>query len=47
MGRSSYSSRVLSTGTVAVVHRLSCIAARGILLEQGLNLCTLNWQVDS
>ena len=28
-----------STGSVAVVHRLSCSAACGILLGQGLNSC--------
>ena len=28
-------------------HRLSCSEARGIFLNQGLNLCLLDWQVDS
>ena len=28
-------------------HRLSCPAACGIFLDQGLNLCPLHWQVDS
>ena len=31
----------------SVVHRLSCSAARGIFLEQGLKLCPLHWQMDS
>ena len=26
---------------------LSCLLARGIFLDQGLNLCLLHWQVDS
>ena len=30
-----------------VVHRLSCPAACGLLLDQRWNLCLLNWQVDS
>ena len=34
-------------GSVVVVHRLSCSAACGIFLDQGLNLCPLHWQVDS
>ena len=33
--------------SVAAVHRLSCSAACGILLEKGLNLCPLHGQVDS
>ena len=28
-------------------HRLSCPAACGIFLDQGLNLCPLHWQADS
>ena len=39
--------RLLSTDSVAVVHRLSCFAARGIFLDQGSNLCPLHWQADS
>ena len=31
-------------GSVVVVHRLSCSAACGIFLDQGLNLCLLHWQ---
>ena len=30
-----------------VVHRLSCSAACGIFLDQGSNLCPLQWQADS
>ena len=36
-----------SAGSAVVVHRLSCPVARGVFLEQGLNLCPLHWQVDS
>ena len=32
---------------VAVAHRLSCPAACGILLDQGLDSCPLHWQVNS
>ena len=32
--------------SVIVIHRLSCPTARGIFLDQGLNLCPLHWQVD-
>ena len=35
-----------STGSV-MAHELSCPAARGILLDQGSNLCSLHWQADS
>ena len=35
-----------SCSTWAVVHRLSCSVARGIFLDQGLNLWPLHWQVD-
>ena len=34
-------------GSVVVAHGLSCSAACGIFLDQGLNLCPLHWQVDS
>ena len=34
-------------GSVVVAHGLSCSAARGILLDQGSNLCPLHWQADS
>ena len=30
-----------------MAHGLSCSATCGILLDQGLNLCPLHWQVDS
>ena len=36
-----------STGSVAVVHRLSCSTACWIFPDQGWNLCPLNQQVDS
>ena len=36
-----------STGSVVVVHRLSCPTACGIFLDQGSNPCLLCWQVDS
>ena len=36
-----------STGSVVVVHGLSCLMACGIFPDQGLNLCLLHWQEDS
>ena len=36
-----------SEGSVVEAHRLSCLAACGIFLDQGLNLCPLHWQADS
>ena len=33
-----------STGSVVVAHGLSCSAACGIFLDQGLNPCPLHWQ---
>ena len=36
-----------STGSVVVVHRLSCFAACGIFLDQGSSPCLLHWQADS
>ena len=39
--------RLSSTGSVVVAHGLSCPEARGIFLDQGLNLCLLYWQADS
>ena len=33
-----------STGSVVVAHGLCCSKACGIFLEQGSNLCALNWQ---
>ena len=34
------------TGSVVVVHGLSCHTACGILCDQVSNSCLLNWQVD-
>ena len=34
-------------GSVVVAQTLSCSEARGIFLDQGLNLCLLLWQVNS
>ena len=39
--------KLQSTGLILVVHRLSCSVARGIVLDQGWNLCLLHWQADS
>ena len=36
-----------SSGSVVVVHGLSCSAACGIFLDQRSNPCPLHWQVDS
>ena len=36
-----------STGSVGLVHRLSCSVACGIFLDEGTNLCLLHWSVDS
>ena len=33
--------------SVVAVHGLSCSRACGIILDQGWNLCSLHWQVDS
>ena len=38
---------VWSRGSIVVVRGLSCSKACGIFLDQGLNLCLLQWQVDS
>ena len=35
------------TGSVVEVHRLSCSTACGILPDQGLNPCLLQWQAES
>ena len=35
------------TGSVVVVHGLSCSVACGIFLDQGSNPCPLHWQADS
>ena len=39
--------RLSSTGSTVVVHGLSCPAACGIFLDQGLNLGLLHWLEDS
>ena len=39
--------RLWSTGSIVVVHGLSCSTACGILLDQGWNLCLLHWEVGS
>ena len=36
-----------NTGSIVVVHRLSCSMTCGILPDQGLNSCLLHWQEDS
>ena len=36
-----------STGSVVVVHRLSCSSACGVFPGQGSNPCLLPWHVDS
>ena len=42
-----WTSSLQHTGSVAVVHGLSCSTECGIFLHQGLNTCALHWQVDS
>ena len=39
--------RPWSTGSIVVVHRLSCFAPCGIFPDLGMNWCLLHWQVDS
>ena len=39
--------RLWSSGSVDVLHGLSCSAAHGILPGQRLDLCLLHWQADS
>ena len=46
-GLSSCSSQVLESGSVIVMHGLSCFAACGIFLDHGSNPCHLHLQVDS
>ena len=36
-----------STGSIVVIHQLSCSVVCGIFLVQGLNPCLLHWQTDS
>ena len=38
--------RLESTGSVVMVHGLSCSSARGIFLDQRSNPCLLRWQAD-
>ena len=47
MGFPSVAPRLWSTGSIVVVHGLSCSAACGILLDQGWNLCLLHWEMGS
>ena len=39
--------KLRSTGSVVVVHGLSCLSACGIFPGQGSHLCSLRWWVDS
>ena len=39
--------RLHSVGPAVVKPGLSCPAAYGIFLDQGVNLCLLHWQADS
>ena len=39
--------RPQSTGSIVVVHGLTCSTACGIFLNQEWNLCLLLWQADS
>ena len=39
--------RLSSAGSVDVVHRFSCHAARGVFPEERSDQCPLHWQVDS
>ena len=39
--------RLQSTGSIVVVHQLSCSTSCGIFLDQGSNPCVLPWQTDS
>jgi len=47
VGSAVVAPRLQSTGSIAVVHGLSCSEASWIFLDQGLNPCPLHWQVDS
>ena len=46
-GLSSWGTQALHTGSMVVVHRLSCPTTCGNFLDQGSNPCLLDWQVDS
>ena len=38
---------MLCMDMVVAAHGFGCTRAHGIFLDQGLNLCPLEWQVDS
>ena len=46
-GLSSRGSLAPDTGSIVVVHRISCSTASGIFLDQGSNPCLLHRQMDS
>ena len=46
-GLSSCSSQALESGSVVVVHGLSCVVVCGIFPDHGSNPCHPHWQVDS
>ena len=46
-GFSSVALQLQGTGSIAVVHKLSCSGACGIFRDQGSNACLLHWQADS
>ena len=39
--------RLYTTGSIVVMHRLSCSKARGIFQDQGSKSCLLHWRADS
>ena len=46
-GLSSCSSQAVEhTGSIVVVHRLSCPMECGVFPDQGSNLCLLHWQTE-
>ena len=47
MGSAVADPRLYSTGSIVVVHGLSCSEACGIFLDQGSNSYLLPWQADS
>ena len=46
-GLITFGSPALKCGLVVVEHGLSCSSVCGIFLDQGLNPCSLHWQVNS
>ena len=40
-------SSLQSTGSIVAVHKPGCSMTRGIVLEQGSNLCLLHWEAGS